>query len=127
MRREKGFVLLDAIVGVLILSIGITTLFHLSAGARRAIYLSQWKEKAINLAQSELEGIKSMGLEQALATGRIVPGQTVTTRLENGMSLAVSGSWPAGNSDLLQVKLSAAWSLGPEPGRVELATFLSRR
>ena len=127
MRQEKGFVLLDAIVGVLILSMGITTLFHLSIGARRALYLSQWKAKAINLAQTELEEIKSMGVDQALAAGRMAPGQTVETRLENGMRLEVFSSWAAGSENLLEVRLSSSWSLGPDPGSVELATFLSRR
>lgn len=127
MRQEKGFVLLDAIVGVLILSVGITTLFHLSAGARRALFLSQWKAKAVNLVQTELEGIKSIGVEQALAEGRVVPGETLETALENGMRLEVTSSWVAGNDNLLEVRLSACWSLGPDPGRVELATFLSRR
>ncbi len=127
MRRERGFVLLDAVVGVLILSVGISTLFHVSAGARRTMYLSQWKAKAVNLAQTELEIIKGMGVEGGLASGRIEPGQTVETRLENGMSLQVFSSWVAGNENLLEIRLSCSWSLGPDPGRVELATYLSRR
>ncbi len=125
MTGEKGFMLLDVIIGVLILSIGIGCLVDLAAGARNVLQLSQWRAKAANLAQSELEELKAMGLQEVLNTGKAVPGQSVAAEYPDGLSLRVSSNWV--NPDLLQVKVSSTWAFGPNQGTVMLDTLLSRR
>jgi len=127
MKTQNGFVLLDVIVGGLILSIGLTCLLELSLAARRAVHISQWKEKAVNLAQSELEEIKGMGVDQAISSARVLPGQTVESLSENGLRLQVSGNWLVDNSDLLALKVSVLWSYGPGGGTVPLETMVSRK
>lgn len=127
MNRERGFLLLDVIVAGLILSIGLTYLVGVSLAARKAVHASLWKARAANLAQSELEEIKTLGVEQALASGKVLPHDTVESVQANGLRLQVYSDWVPGNPDLLEIKVTGLWSHGPDSGAARLDTLVFRR
>ncbi len=115
--------LLDVIIGVLILCLGVAVLGEMSLAAQRATLLSRYKSQAANLAKSELEDLKALGMATALQTGRVEPGQTVCRVSRQDLQLTVSGTQLSGN--LLQVEVDAEWWVASEHGNVSLCTLLS--
>ena len=123
MKREKGFMLLDVVIAMFVLSIGVTCLMGLTAGARQSLYLSQWKGKAINMAQSELERIKDMEFDELLEN--YPDGLSVETESEEGLGLRVLCE--SKTAELLEIGISANWVYAGQTGAVVLSTLISRR
>jgi hypothetical protein len=126
MRSQRGFVLVDAIVGILILCLGVTYLINAASGARHIIYLSQWRLKAANAAATELEQLQSKDLQALVIDKELLPGETVA-KTRDDIDLQVESQWVSETTGLLRIKVIANWQYGPGSGNVVYETMLNRR
>jgi hypothetical protein len=126
MRSQRGFVLVDAIVGILILCLGVTYLINAASGARHILYLSQWRLKAANAAATELEQLQSKDLEALVIDKELLPGETVA-KTRDAIDLQLESQWVSETTGLLRIKVIANWQYGPGSGNVVYETMLNRR
>jgi hypothetical protein len=126
MRSQRGFVLVDAIVGILILCLGVTYLINAASGARHILYLSQWRLKAANAAATELEKLQSKDLQALVIDKDLLPGETVA-KTRDDIDLQVESQWVSETTGLLRIKVIANWQYGPGSGNVVYETMLNRR
>jgi hypothetical protein len=126
MRSQRGFVLVDAIVGILILCLGVTYLINAASGARHILYLSQWRLKAANAAATELEQLQSKDLQALVIDKELLPGETVA-KTRDDIDLQVESQWVSETTGLLRIKVIANWQCGPGSGNVVYETMLNRR
>jgi hypothetical protein len=126
MRSQRGFVLVDAIVGILILCLGVTYLINAASGARHILYLSQWRLKAANAAATELEQLQSKDLQALVIDKELLPGETVA-KTRDDIVLQVESQWVSETTGLLRIKVIANWQYGPGSGNVVYETMLNRR
>jgi hypothetical protein len=126
MRSQRGFVLVDAIVGILILCLGVTYLINAASGARHILYLSQWRLKAANAAATELEQLQSKDLQALVIDKELLPGETVA-KTRDDIVLQVESQWVSETTGLLRIKVIANWKYGPGSGNVVYETMLNRR
>jgi hypothetical protein len=126
MRSQRGFVLVDAIVGILILCLGVTYLINAASGARHILYLSQWRLKAANAAATELEQLQSKDLQALVIDKELLPGETVA-KTRDDIDLQVESQWVSETTGLLRIKVIANWQYGPGSGNVVYETMLNRR
>jgi hypothetical protein len=125
MKDQRGFVLVDAIIGVLILCIGVTFLINAASGARHILYLSQWRLKAANAAATELEQLQSKDLQALVANKELLPGEIVA-KIKDDIELQVESQWVNQVTGLLRLKVTANWQYGPGSGNVVYETMLNR-
>jgi hypothetical protein len=126
MRSQRGFVLVDAIVGILILCLGVTYLINAASGARHILYLSQWRLKAANAAATELEQLQSKDLQALVIDKELLPGETIA-KTRDDIDLQVESQWVSETTGLLRIKVIANWQYGPGSGNVVYETMLNRR
>jgi hypothetical protein len=126
MRSQRGFVLVDAIVGILILCLGVTYLINAASGARHILYLSQWRLKAANAAATELEQLQSKDLQALVIDKELLPGETVA-KTRDDIDLQLESQWVSETTGLLRIKVIANWQYGPGSGNVVYETMLNRR
>jgi hypothetical protein len=126
MRSQRGFVLVDAIVGILILCLGVTYLINAASGARHILYLSQWRLKAANAAATELEQLQSKDLQALVIAKELLPGETVA-KTRDDIDLQLESQWVSETTGLLRIKVIANWQYGPGSGNVVYETMLNRR
>jgi hypothetical protein len=126
MRSQRGFVLVDAIVGILILCLGVTYLINAASGARHILYLSQWRLKAANAAATELEQLQSKDLQALVIDKELLPGETIA-KTRDDIDLQVESQWVSETTGLLRIKVIANWKYGPGSGNVVYETMLNRR
>jgi hypothetical protein len=126
MRSQRGFVLVDAIVGILILCLGVTYLINAASGARHILYLSQWRLKAANAAATELEQLQSKDLQALVIDKELLPGETIA-KTRDDIDLQVESQWVSETTGLLRIKVIANWQYGSGSGNVVYETMLNRR
>lgn len=123
MRGNKGFALVDVLTGILILGIGISSLVSLSTATRNYTYLSQWQAKAVNVAQSHLEEIRSMNW--ADIENQFPLGYSVSTPTPDGITVVTQVK--EYGTDIVEIEVSGGWALQGKNRTVTLTSLLSRR
>lgn len=105
--EEKGFVLLDVLLALLLFTLGFGALFGLSQGALREAEQALRLTEAANHAQSIMESLAAQSWTDNIQAGRCIPGGEVEGR-DGLFRWKVYSRWEV-MDELLRVRVEVSW------------------
>jgi len=118
--HRKGFLLIEAIVVIVILSVGLTLIIQATVAGLRAMTLAADYVEAVRLAENTLFPLLQEGRTKApFVEENRFADNNFSYRLE---AQRVSGD--VGSGDLNEVELEVRWRAGRSEKKVSLQTYL---
>ena len=115
-RQKNGFVLIDALIAVFLLSTSFAALYGLTEGAIQNSREALATTEAANLAQNLMEQLSAQPWSDNFAEGKCIPGGKVQGT-ESGFQWIITSEWELENV-LLEVTTQVTW-----PKKGHLSTY----
>lgn len=119
-RQQRGLGLVDALLGLLVLTLGLLAVLRLQPELRRHAEVARQRSEAVRLAQAEIEQARA-GAGAPTADERLVDPALASTRYRLVRSVDAA-AWP----NAVALTVSVRWE-APDgaPQQVRLATLLA--
>lgn len=120
MTRQRGLGLVDALIGLLMLTLGLLAVLQLQPELRRHAELARQRSEAVRLAQAEIEAART---DPALLTpdSRTIDATTASTRYQLQREVDAV-TWPNATALRVQLRWTAADGAAQQ---LELATLVT--
>ncbi|MEA4900462.1 hypothetical protein [Desulfitobacterium sp.] len=115
-RYQSGFVLIDALIAIFLLTMSFAALYGLTEGAIQNSREALVTTEAANLAQELMEQLSARPWSENFAEGQCIPGGKVQGT-KNGLQWSISSAWELENV-LLKVTTEVTW-----PKKGHLTTY----
>lgn len=115
-RSQEGFILIDALLAVFLLTTSFAALYGLTEGAVQNSREALATTEAANLAQNLIEQLATQSWQDNFAEGKCIPGGKVEGS-ENSYRWSIASEWELENV-LLKVKTQVTW-----PKKGHLSTY----
>lgn len=113
---KNGFVLIDALIAIFLLTTSFAALYGLTEGAIQNSREALATTEAANLAQNLIERLSAQPWQDNFAEGKCIPGGKVEGS-ENGFLWSISSEWEVEDA-LLIVTTQVSW-----PKKGNLSTY----
>ncbi|AHF07424.1 type IV pilus modification PilV family protein [Desulfitobacterium metallireducens] len=105
--EEYGFVLIDALIAIFLLTMSFAALYGLTEGAIQNSREALATTEAANLAQNLMEQLSTQSWPDNFAEGKCIPGGKIQGS-ENGFQWSIFSEWELENV-LLKVTTQVSW------------------
>ena len=124
-RRENGFMLIEIMIAVFIISIALLTLAWLLLQSNRALHRAQMSVIAVSMAQEQLELLKNRADSewQLLILPASLP---LSGSQQDGFFVQTMAEQEAGAENLVRVTVKVSWQESAGEASVQLSTLYAK-
>lgn len=126
LKDNHGFVFVDALIGILLISIGIVAIIWAMTHNTKAVSFSNNYTKATYLAQSKLEELRGYdgGTNAPTLPANLTDGIfTVSYVVDNSIQDALPHVSPATETKITPVKVTVLWSENGQANSITMSAF----